>query len=564
MLELDNLTLKNVLKNTCENYPDRPAFSWVDGEPYTYLDIKDKVEDLSLFLRKQGIVVGEKVAILGENSPNWCIAYFSITTMGAIAVPILTEFHDNEIHHILRHCGVKTIFVSEKLFGKIEELETEKINTTILLDDFSIIPPETTKERLKQLINSGTKEFAKLKESALKIAGMIPHEVRQDDIASIIYTSGTLGHSKGVMLSHKNIVFDAIETLKVQEVNEYDRLISVLPLPHAYEGTIGFILPVIKGAAIYYLKKPPTPRVLILAMQKIKPTMILTVPLIMEKIFKLKILPTLTKSPFYRALYKIPFIKKRLHGIAGKKLQASFGGKLHFFGIGGALLAPEVERFLMDAKFPYAIGYGLTETSPIIAAATSGKTRYRSTGPCLAGIQLKIENPDPSTGEGEILIKGDNVMKGYYKNPEITREVFTEDGWFKTGDLGMLDKDHYLYIKGRLKNVIVGPSGENIYPEEIEGIINEYEHVMESMVFEETGQIVARIHLNYELLDREHRHLDSNESAMRKVITELLDKIKTQVNSSVSSFSRLTKVIEQAEPFEKTPTKKIKRYLYTG
>ncbi|MEA2038473.1 MAG: AMP-binding protein [Thermodesulfobacteriota bacterium] len=564
MLEFDKLTLKNVLKNSCESYPNRPAFSWVDGEPYTYLDIKDKVEDLSLFLRKQGIIVGEKVAILGENSPNWCIAYFSITTMGAIAVPILTEFHDNEIHHIMRHCGAKAIFVSEKLFGKIEELEIEKSNTIILLDDFSIIPPETTKERLKQLISSGTKEFAKLKESALKIAGMIPLEVQEDNIASIIYTSGTTGHSKGVMLSHKNIVFDANETLKTQEVNEYDRLLSVLPLPHAYECTIGFILPFIKGAAIYYLKKPPTASVLIPAMKKIEPTMILTVPLIIEKIFKLKILPALTKSPLSRALYKIPFIKKSLHGIAGKKLHASFGGKLHFFGIGGALLAPEVERFLLDAKFPYAIGYELTETSPVIAASSLGKTRYRSTGPCLDGIQLKIENPDPSNGEGEILIKGDSVMKGYYKNPEITRQVFTEDGWFKTGDLGMLDRDNYLYIKGRLKNVIVGPSGENIYPEEIEGIINENEYVTESLVFEQAGRIVARIHLNYELLDHEHRNLSSNEAAMRKIITELLDKIKSQVNSSVSSFSRLTKIIEQTEPFDKTPTKKIKRYLYTG
>jgi long-chain acyl-CoA synthetase len=564
MLESAKLTLKNVLKNSYESFPNRPALSWVDGKPYTYMDIKDKVDELSLFLRKQGIIVGEKVAILGENSPNWCIAYLSITTMGAIAVPILTEFHDNEIHHILRHSGAKAIFVSEKLFGKIEELETEKINTTILLDDFSIIPPETTKEKLKQLIGSGTKEFAKLKESALKMAGMIPPEVQEDDIASIIYTSGTTGNSKGVMLSHKNIVFDSNETLKIQEVNEYDRLISVLPLPHSYECTIGFILPFIKGAAIYYLKKPPIARVLIPAMKKIKPTIILTVPLIMEKIFKLKILPSLTKSSLSRALYKIPFIKRSLHRIAGKKLHSSFGGKIHFFGIGGALLAPEVERFLLDAKFPYAIGYGLTETSPMIAGATPGKTRYRSTGPYLTGIQLKIDNPNPVTGEGEILVKGDNVMRGYYKNPEITRQVFTEDGWFKTGDLGMLDKDNYLYIKGRLKNVIVGSSGENIYPEEIEGIINENEHVMESLVFEQEGRIVSRIHLNYELLDHEHRHLSSNETAMRKLITELLNKIKSQVNSNVSSFSRLTRIIEQTEPFEKTPTKKIKRYLYTG
>ncbi|MDP8204344.1 MAG: AMP-binding protein [Candidatus Tenebribacter mawsonii] len=562
MKELDKLTLKHVLERSAIHFATKPCVSWVDGKPIRYNEFYEQVKEVQLFLHEAGIGKGDKVAILSENSPNWGITYFAITTLGAIAVPILPDFRDNEVHHILRHSESKAVFISKKQFTKIEELESDQINLRILIDDFTILQPETTIAKLKNTISKKTRPISKLTDSALKLTGLRSSEVDEDDVACILYTSGTTGNSKGVVLTHKNLVFDSIEILTIQNVVETDRFVSVLPLPHTYECTLGLIMPIMKGASISYLDKLPTPSVLLPALQKIRPTIMLTVPLIMEKIFKNKIYPALTSNPFSKALYNFPPTRKLLHYIAGRKLYKTFGGKLHFYGIGGALLSADVERFLRDSKFPYAIGYGLTETSPLIAGADPNFTKFRSTGTVPSNIKVRIFDPDPKTGEGEIQAMGDNVMKGYFKDPERTKEVFTDDGWFKTGDLGIM-KNGYLYIKGRLKNVIVGASGENIYPEDIESVINQHHDVLESIVYEADGKIVARVHLNYELIDREQRTKKANEKKMREFIGDLLQDIRKDVNSQVSAFSSIKRIIEQREPFEKTPTKKIKRYLYT-
>jgi len=316
------------------------------------------------------------------------------------------------------------------------------------------------------------------------------------------------------------------------------------------------------GACVYYLDKPPTARVLVPAMQKIKPTMILSVPLVIEKIFKLQVHPQLTKNLMMREMYQIPMFRKVLHQIAGKKLMKTFGGKMHFFGVGGALLSPDVERFLFEAGFPYAIGYGLTETSPLIAGCAPEVVKFRATGVTLPTLDVRIANPDPKTGEGEIQVRGDTVMKGYYRDPERTQEAFTPDGWFKTGDLGILRKKNYLYIKGRIKNVIVGSNGENIYPEEIEAILNENENILESMVYESDKKITARVFLNYESIDKVFGINKMSNAQAQKHIISMLEQIRTHVNKSVSSFSMIHRMIEQKEPFEKTPTQKIKRFLY--
>jgi long-chain acyl-CoA synthetase len=318
------------------------------------------------------------------------------------------------------------------------------------------------------------------------------------------------------------------------------------------------------GASVYYVKKPPTAAVLLPALAMVKPTLMLTVPLIIEKMYKTRIMPEIKKRALVRLAYKFPVIRKRIHKIAGKKLMATFGDALRFFGVGGAALSPEVERFLREAEFPYAIGYGLTETSPLIAGANAENTRYRSTGPIVPGLEVRIENPDPKSGIGEIIVRGPSIMKGYYRDPARTSEVLTFDGWFHTGDLGSFDKNGYLYINGRLKNVIIGPSGENIYPEAIESVINRSDIVLESLIYQDEGQLVARIYLDYEKLDVIFSELNLTESQARERIVRLLEDIRKQVNEQVSSFSRLTRVIEQTEPFEKTPTQKIKRYLYAN
>lgn len=562
MNEIKKHTLLQVLNLSAENFADRPSVSFVDRPKITYREFKEKVNSISTFLKDEGVIAGDKVAILSENQPNWGIAYFAITTMGAIAVPIMTEFHSTEVHHILRHSESKAIFVSAKYFYKIEDAEVELPFTRILLDDFSVIPANTKNDLLKEVIAGGKKEFAKIKEAALKFVGLLPGEVEEDSTALILYTSGTTGHSKGVILTHKNIVSDALSTLNMVHVDSSSRFLSILPLFHTIESTLGLVVPVIKGASITYLDKPPTAAALLPALTKIKPTVMLAVPLIIEKIFRNKILPEFNKRAIVRGLYKIPTIRKRLHKIAGKKLMQTFGGELKMFCIGGASLAADVERFLSEAEFPYAIGYGLTETSPLVTGTGPEAVRLRSAGKVMQWMQVKIDNPDPKNGEGEVLIKGPNVMKGYYRDPEKTKEVFSKDGWFKSGDLGVIDKDGYLYIKGRSKNVIIGANGKNIYPEEVESIINEFPYVSESLVIERGDQLVAKIYLNFEEIDLEFKIQRLTEPKAREIINKILSDLLIQINERVNTFSRIHKIIEQREPFEKTPTQKIKRYLY--
>jgi len=559
---LESYTLKSMLERTCESYPSRPALSMVDGEPISYAELHKEVAALSDLLRDKGISKGDRVALLGQNMPNWGISYLAITTMGAVVVPILTDFHVNEILHIIRHSGAKAVLVSTAHYEKIGYAVWDVPPVMICLDNFEDISPTLPKETIKSFLQAQGQHLNNLKNRALKAVGLANTEVLEDDLAAIIYTSGTTGSSKGVMLTHKNLVYDAHITLGIQPVVAEDRLLSILPLPHTYECTIGFIIPMMQGACVYYLDKPPTARILVPAMQKIQPTMILTVPLIIEKIFKLQVHPQLTKNMLMKTLYTIPSMRKVLHKVAGKKLMKTFGGKLHFFGIGGALLSHDVERFLFEAGFPYAIGYGLTETSPLIAGCAPSVVRFRATGTVLETLQVRIANPDPITHIGNIEVKGETVMKGYYRDKERTEEAFTEDGFFKTGDLGILTKDNYLYIKGRSKNVIVASTGENIYPEEIEAKLNENGNVLESLVYESNGLIVARVFLNYETLEAQHGIGKMNSMQGERFIRKLLDDLRTEVNHNVASFSRVHKIIEQKEPFEKTPTQKIKRFLY--
>jgi len=558
---LKKLNLLEVLNSSCEKYSSNIAVSYIDQPPLTYKKFKEKVENVSAYLKSNGITAGDKVAILSENQPNWAVTYFAITTMGAIAVPIMTEFSSSEIQHVLRHSESKAIFVSSKQFSKIEDFDSKNLLLRILIDDFSIIPENTKSDILKEILNSGKKEFSKIKEAALKFIGLLSDEVEEENPALILYTSGTTGHSKGVVLTHKNIVSNALDTLSIVEVTSTDRLLSILPLFHTIESTLGLVTPFIAGASITYLSKPPTATVLLPALQKVKPTVILAVPLIIEKIYKLRVLPEIKKKLITRKLYSLSYFRKKINKVAGKKLMQTFGGNLKMLCLGGAALAADVELFLKESQFPYAVGYGLTETSPLATGTKPSLVKFRSAGKALPNVSIKIDNPDPTTGEGEVLIKGSNVMKGYFKDLEKTKEVFTEDGWFRSGDLGFIDEDGYLFIKGRSKNVIIGPNGKNIYPEEIESLINESTYVLESLVVESNGQLIARVFLNYDVIDKETKDMDDSQS--RQFIQKLLNDILTNVNLRVNKFSQLNKIIEQQEPFEKTPTQKIKRYLYT-
>ncbi|MGD9929102.1 MAG: AMP-binding protein [Mangrovibacterium sp.] len=543
------LTLPVMLQASFERFKNNNSLVFAGEKAKTYGELKSDVEQLGNQLRMMGIQRGTKVAILSTNMPNWGVAFFAIASVGAVAVPILPDFHTNEIRNILQHAEVEAVFVSDSLMSKLEP-EEYPLMKIIRIENFREVnsedyPSFSTNER------SVAFEY---------------ENVEEDDLLSIIYTSGTTGKSKGVMLTHKNVVWTAQQSLSFQFIDPSDRFLSVLPLSHTFENTLGLIFPIMHGSSVHYLRKAPTAPVLLPALQEVKPTIMLVVPLIIEKVYKGKILPQINNKAITRSLFKIRPFQKILSRIAGKKLYQTFGGELKFFGIGGAKLDDQVERFLMDAKFPLAIGYGLTETSPLLAGAVGKNVRYLSTGVPLQGVELRIANADPVTGEGEVQARGENVMKGYYKEPGLSADVFTEDGWFRTGDLGKFDKSGFLYIKGRIKNMIVGASGENIYPEEIESLINRMEYVLESLVVQQKGRLVAMVHLNMEEIEQRMKHLrEMHDEAVQKIngrVDEILNEIQQKVNHEVNKFSRIQVVVLQPEPFEKTPTQKIKRFLY--
>lgn len=549
--QIKEMSLFSYLENTAKRHPNNPALCYVGDNYILYKDFYKEAKKLAISLQAHGIKEGDKLSIWSENGPNWLISYFAIVSIGAVAVPILPDFSAVEASNILKHSEAKIIFLSDAQVRKLRKSDLSISAQMVLIKDFTI--------NIDEEINGQEKFCTTTDEEA---ENFVRPKVDAQSLASIIYTSGTTGTSKGVMLSHYNLMANGIQGWHTHNVDESDRFLSILPMSHTYEFTLGNIYGVMSGASIHYLKKPPTASVLMPALKIVKPTLMFTVPLIMDKIFKSKIRPELTNSPLKRFLYSIPATRKLLHRVAGKKLYNTFGGHLKFYGIGGAKLDEDVDRFLYESKFPYSIGYGITETSPLLAGTSPGKTKIGYTGPSIIGVTLKLRDIDPKTGEGEIVAYGPNIMQGYYKDEELNKEVFTDDGGFITGDTGIFDKDNYLNIKGRIKNMILGPSGENIFPEEIEAQINKSEWVLESLVYELKGKVVARVELNQEEIQKQFDNVKLKTQEMEKQVGEILTNIRKNVNDEVNKFSKLTNIFEQKEPFVKTPTQKIKRYLY--
>lgn len=535
--EVLGLSLADIYSRSLVDFSEQTAFSLINKEKLTYREFGDSVEHLTEILNKHGVKKGEKVAILGNNMPNWAVSYFAITTSSRVVVPILPDFTAFEIVNVVEHSESSVVIVSEKLHYKL---------SASLLDSLKLVISMDTLEVIK---SAGEQDYT---------LNELP---RPEDLASIIYTSGTSGASKGVMLTHRNLVTQNYMANKLLPIFREDVFLSILPLSHAYECSLGLILPLSRGAQVVYLDGAPTPSLLLPALTQVRPTIMLSVPLIVEKIYKNKIRPMFTKTWITQFLYSISFIRRALHKVAGKKLCQTFGGNLRFFGIGGSKLDGVVEKFLADAGFPYGIGYGLTETSPLLAGAIPGKVKWQSTGPKLPDIEMKILNPNHKK-IGEIVVKGPNVMSGYYKDPVTTASCFTEDGWFRTKDLGYIDKNGNLYIKGRKDNMMVGANGENIYPEEIEATINEHDMVLESLVVNTKGKLVAMVHFNYEQIEKLHTFNEEAEVNMTQRVEEVKKELMEYVNSRVNKSSKILEILEQSSPFEKTATQKIKRYLY--
>ena len=502
---------------------------------YTYASFKDKVDSLSRMLSQYGISAGDRVAILSQNHPNWTASFFAITSFGRIVVPILPDSSENEVTNILQHSESKAIFVSKKLIGKISPEVIESMTLVIDMESFEIV---------------------KKNDEAFTCDGKVS-EPAPDDVAAIIYTSGTTGNAKGVVLSHRNLIASTISSYYCYPTNEKDVWLSILPMPHTYEMTIGMIYPIYVGATVYYMSKPPTPTLLLAAMKEVRPTIILTVPLIIEKVYKNSILPTIKKSRLLGWMEKN--MNPVLCRIIGNRLKKSFGGKVGFFGIGGAKLNPDIEAFLKKAKFPYYIGYGLTECSPLLSYACHFNTEPGSIGVPVHGVELKLADINPATGEGEIVAKGPNIMLGYYKDPERTKAAFTEDGWFRTNDLASVDEKGRYFIRGLKNNMVLGPSGENIYPEEIEKVINDAEDVNESVVLVRNGQLVALVQFSENVIDWDQE----GEDKFFEMLEEKKKSLLEYINSHVSKTWRVHSIEVMKEPFQKTATQKIRRFIYS-
>ena len=534
-------TLYELVRNSVEKFASKVAFSMFEGDDVTYAEVGRRIEKVQEILTGAGLHAGDKVALLSSNMPNWGVCYFAVTSAGMVAVPILPDFSGEELDMIIAHSEAKALLVSDRLFTKLSKQTIERLNVVVRTKNLGVIAQRVRGE--------GTMAVPK-----------------PDDLAVIIYTSGTTSKPKGVMLTHAALCAQVGISSGIFPVLPDDVFLSVLPLSHTYECSIGMIYPFSMGARVVYLDRPPTASALMPALRAVRPSVMLIVPLIIEKIYRHQVLAKFNSNGFWRTLYKVGFLRRYLHRVAGKKLLKLFGGRLRFLGIGGAKLDGGAEKFLLEAKVPYAIGYGLTETAPLLAGAAPSQVRLGSTGPQAPGVQLRLEHINPDTRQGEVVALTPSVMLGYFKNPEATKEVFTDDGWFRTGDLGEFDKDGWLYIKGRLKNMIVGPGGENIYPEDIETVLNSHVYIADSIVTEQEGRLVALVHFNRDeieaMVDNWREEWETKKEAWEAKTEQLKKEIMDFVNAKVNRFSRISEVVEEKDDFAKTPTHKIKRFLY--
>jgi len=536
------------LISSIKEYWDLPAFTDYPGPALNYSDVGKRLVWLHQMFRACGVKKGSKIALAGKNSSNWAIVWLSTVTYGATIVPILYNFSPEDTQHIVNHSESEVLFISRDKFDSIEEERLRGVRYVFSLDDFSVLVNRA----------DGKKDIIKALQDMPEIRNMnaqginVPDVVDNSDIGAIIYTSGTTGFSKGVMLSHTSLLANTIVARENLLFKVGAKVLAFLPLAHAYACSFDLLYPFTRGNHINFLDKIPAPKVLLAGLQDLKPNVVLAVPLLVEKIYKRQLQPTID-TPKMRALLKIPGLNRVIYAKIRKKLIDAFGGAMTELVVGGAPMNAEVELFFKKIKFPVTIGYGMTECGPLISYCRWFEHRYESSGKLVKYIKAKIQSPDPAKIPGEVLISGEQVFSGYYKNPEATAESL-QDGWLHTGDIGTLDKDNFIYLRGRSKNMILGPSGENIYPELVEQKLNNLPYISESLVLERDRQLHALVYPDFEALDQEH--------IPETRVAAIMEENRQAVNKILSDFSRIVKIHVVNEPFQKTPTQKIKRYQY--
>jgi long-chain acyl-CoA synthetase len=534
-------------KQSFEANQELPLFSDYGGISYTYHDAAKLIYQIHGFLEQCQIQKGDKVALLGRNSSHWGITFLAIISYGAVAVPILPDFNPADIHHIVRHSESKILFAGDQLLEKLNMEETPGLKAVLSLQRMDPVWAETA-----QIFNFWRTPMHN--RAPFSNAVFMPDELADDAICVISYTSGTSGFTKGVLLPVRSLKSNILFARDHMPLKQGDKIVSFLPMAHVFGLLFEFLFPVTSGCHITFLTKPPTPQIIVKAFKEIKPHLILSVPLIIEKIYNKQIQPALEK-PLMCFLLKIPGIRTLLHKKVKQKLTETFGGRFHEIVIGGAALNREVEDFFRTIKFPFTIGYGMTECGPLISYQAWNKTRPYSAGKLVDRMQVKIDSTDPYREVGEIMVKGDNVMAGYYKNQEATDQAIDEDGWLRTGDLGITDANNFIYIRGRSKNMLLGPSGQNIYPEEIEAKLGSHHFILECVLVEREGKLVALVYPDYESLQTHHQNKPD-------VIARIMEEYRIKVNKELAKYSHIARIELVETEFEKTPKRNIKRYLY--
>jgi len=528
---------------------DLPLFSDYEGETFCYKDVALSIQTIKSVFSNVGIAKGDKIAIYGRNSSNWGKIFLACASYGVIAVPILPDFKPDNVHNIVNHSGAMFLFAARSLYSTLNIDEMPRLKGVIAIEDFAIL--KAIDENLQNFTSQG---LNLMKDGHIDREAFEFEPVDSDEMMILSYTSGSSGFSKGVMIPVRSVFSNVIFAQDHMPLKSGDKIVSFLPMAHVFGLLFEYLFPVSVGCHITFLNKMPSPQVLIKSFQQIKPRLILSVPLVIEKIYKKSLLPTIQK-PAIKIMLGIPGINKLLHKKINAKLIETFGGNFHEIVIGGAALSSEVETFFRKIGFQFTIGYGMTECGPLISYAPWNETQPLSAGKLVDRMEIRIDSEDPYKIVGEIQVKGDNVMLGYFNNDEANKNTFTEDGWLRTGDLGIIDHNNFVYIKGRSKNMLLGPSGQNIYPEELEARLSNLPYVAECVVVQRENKLVALVFPDKDGM----RTNNIDENALNTIMADN----RKNFNHHVAQYEQLSKIEIVNEEFEKTPKKNIKRFLYS-
>jgi len=545
--------IKYIETSLKENW-DLPALTDYQGKSYKYGDVARKIAKIHIMFEECDVKKGDKIALIGKNSANWAITYLAIISYGATVVPILPDFLPDDVHHIVNHSDSVVLFAGDHIWENLDEKSMPNLRAIFSLTDYKLLI-EGKSENIKNIYNKLESLYKDSYSEGITVEKLNFDDVSNEEVGVLNYTSGTTGFSKGVVLPLNSLAANIRYARNNLPLNPGDNVVSFLPLAHTFGCAFEFLWPFTIGCHIHFLTRTPSPKIIIQAFQEVKPTIVISVPLILEKIYKKQIIPLLDKASM-KFLLSVPFIDKAIYSKVKKKLTDVFGGNFKEVIIGGAALNKDVELFLKKIDFNFTIGYGMTECGPLISYANWDKAKIGSAGKLVDTMEVKIDSADPFNEVGEIMVRGENLMYGYYKNVEASEQAIDKEGWLHTGDLGIIDEENYIFIKGRNKSMILGPSGENIYPEEIEAKLNNLMYIQESVVIEKDNNLIALVYPDLETVDREK--IDEAR------LIEIMEENKNEANLSLAKYMQISKIKIYPEEFEKTPKRSIKRFLYTA